>query len=191
VGTLVYSMLVSLDGFVATIEGGLDWHVISEEWHRSVNRQTEGMAALLFGRRMWQLMDEFWPYAEDDPSQPDWIREYSRIWKSKPKYVCSTSLREVGRGVRLLRSVHDVAALKAGTDGTITLGGPDLAASLAHAGLIDEFELHLQPVAIGAGRPFWPAGFAAPLELRETSTFGSGVVRVRYAVAPRIQDRMA
>ena len=62
------------------------------------------------------------------------------------------------------------------------VGGPTTAAPLIRAGLVDEFHLFVQPVVLGAGRPFWPAlDDPIRLELRETRRFGSGVVYLRYA----------
>jgi dihydrofolate reductase len=61
------------------------------------------------------------------------------------------------------------------------IGGPTTASSFMRAGLIDEVRLFVHPVVLGAGTPFFPALEARiGLELRETRTFGSGVVYLRY-----------
>lgn len=189
---LVYSMLVSLDGFVARDDGSLDWHVITEEWHRFVNEETESAAAILYGRRMWDLMIEYWPFADSDPSVPDYIAEYSRIWRSKEKIVCSTTLDEdPGWGARVVRTVDEIRELKAETFGVILAGGPTLAGSLVGHDLVDEYALHLQPLAIGTGRRYWPAAGCRDLELLETREFASGVVYLRYGRVEQTDARGA
>ncbi len=180
-GTLSYSMLVSLDGFVARPDGAIDWHVVDEEWHRFVNDQTRDAEALLYGRRMWQLLESFWPHADADPSQPDYIGEYSRLWKSKPKFVCSTTLAEAGWGAEILRTSGDVRSLKERVPGVILAGGPTLAARLAPEDLIDEYRIHLQPVSIGTGVPFWPPGHQERVRLMGTREFMSGVLYLHYS----------
>lgn len=65
------------------------------------------------------------------------------------------------------------------------VGGPTIAAALIEAGLVDEYRLYVNPVILGAGKPFFPAlANRAALTLVEARTFGSGVVYLRYE-APR------
>ncbi len=185
-GRLLYSMSVSLDGFVATTDRSLDWVRVDEELHEAFNDEARQMSAFVYGRRMYELMTEYWPTAEQDPVATPAMVEFARIWKDKPKIVASTTLAEVGWNGRLVRDdlVDEVARLKAQPGFDLDVGGPTTAASLMRHGLIDEFRLYVQPVVLGEGTPFFPAlDERIALRLVETRTFDSGVVLVRYVAA--------
>ena len=98
----------------------------------------------------------------------------------------SRTLDRVEWNSRLVRddAVAEVARLKAEPGFDMDVGGPTIASALMRAGLIDEYRLFVQPVILGAGRPFFPAlEDRIGLRLLETRTFGSGVVYLRYEVA--------
>ena len=158
-GRLVYSMSVSLDGFVETPSRSLDWVLIDEELHAFFNAEAREMSAFLYGRRMYELMVDYWPTAETDPSATPAELEFARIWKDKPKIVFSRTLEHVSWNSRLVRddAVGEVARLRAQPGYDMGVGGPTLAATLLQAGLIDEFRLFVHPVILGAGTPFFPA----------------------------------
>jgi dihydrofolate reductase len=94
----------------------------------------------------------------------------------------SDSLEAAGEGVRLVRRDEaraEVERLKRELDGHIDVGGPTLAASLID--LIDEFRMWMNPVAVGGGKPFLPAGAGKlPLRLVENRTCEGGVLYLRY-----------
>lgn len=182
-GRLIYSMSVSLDGFVETPTRSLDWVLVDEELHACFNDEARAMGAFLYGRRMYQLMVDYWPTAEADPSATPAMREFARIWRDKPKVVFSRTLGEVGWNSRLVRddAALEVAGLKAQPGFDMDVGGPAFAATLMRAGLIDEVRLFVHPVILGAGTRFFPAlDDRVTLTLLETRTFGSGVVYLRY-----------
>ena len=182
-GRLVYSMSVSLDGFVETPSRSLDWVLIDEELHAFFNAEAREMSAFLYGRRMYELMVDSWPTAEADPAAPPVVLEFARIWKDKPKIVFSRTLEHVEWNSRLVRddAVGEVARLRAQPEYDMDVGGPTLAASLMQAGLIDEYRLFVHPVILGAGTPFFPAlEDRIGLRMLETRTFGSGVIYLRY-----------
>ncbi|MGH2380739.1 MAG: dihydrofolate reductase family protein [Candidatus Limnocylindria bacterium] len=176
-GKLVYSMNVSLDGYIETPNHSLEWAIVDEELHTWFNDQARTLDASLYGRRMYELMAGYWPTAEDDPSATDVMREFSRIWKPMPKIVFSSSIEHVEHNSRLVRG--DVGAvlddLRREFDGDIDVAGPNLAGQFVRRGLIDEYRLVIHPVVLGAGTPFWPA-VDEPLRLRlaDTRTFASG-----------------
>src|SRR3954454_6342649 len=103
VGKLIYSMSVSLDGFVETRNRSLDWVLVDEELHSVFNDEAREMSAFLYGRRMEELMTAYWPTAEADPSARPAMVEFARIWKDKPKIVFSTTLDRVDWNSRLVR----------------------------------------------------------------------------------------
>jgi dihydrofolate reductase len=184
-GRLIYSMSVSLDGFAEAADGSLDWVLVDEELHAYFNDEGRSVGTFLYGRRMYDLMAAYWPTAESDPAATPMMVEFARIWGATPKVVFSRTLDTVDHNARLVRddAPAEVARLKAaGMD--MDVGGPTLAGSLLRAGLVDEVRVFLNPVVLGAGRPFFPA-LDAPVALRllEDRTFGSGVVLLRYEVA--------
>lgn len=182
-GKLIYAMSVSLDGFVETPSRSLDWVRVDEELHSFFNDQARELRASLYGRRMYELMVGYWPTAEADPTATPAMREFAGIWTRLPRIVFSRSLERVDEGSRLVRddAAEEVARLKAQPAFDMDVGGPTLASTLIRAGLIDEYRLYVHPVILGAGTPFFPAlDGRIGLTLRETRTFGSGVVYLRY-----------
>jgi dihydrofolate reductase len=183
-GRLVYSMSVSLDGFVETPSRSLDWVLIDEQLHSFFNAEAHEMSAFVYGRRMYELMVDSWPTVEADPSATPAMLEFARIWRDKPKIVFSETLAGVAWNSRLVcdDAVGEVARVRAQPGFDMSVGGPTLAASLMQAGLIDEFRLFVHPVILGAGTPYFPAlEDRIALRMLETRTFGSGVVYLRYA----------
>jgi dihydrofolate reductase len=131
-------------------------------------------------------MAGYWPTAEADASAPDYIAEFARIWKEKPKVVFSRTLESVGWNSRLVSDdiPGEIAKLKAEPGGDLSVGGARLAAALIRRGLVDEFRPIVHPVVLGAGTPYLPAsGEAFPLRLVETRSFDSGAVYLRYQAA--------
>jgi dihydrofolate reductase len=183
---LIYSMGVSLDGYIAGPGGDIGWSAPDEELHRFHNEQTRELGAQIMGRRLYEAMLP-WETTEDDPSAAELLVEFARIWKPIPKVVFSTTLRGVEGNARLARDdlVTEVAELKQRPgDAPIAVGGAGLAAACARLGLIDEYRLFVSPVILGGGTRYFPElDEPVVLELIETRTFGSRVVYLRYRVA--------
>jgi dihydrofolate reductase len=180
---LIYSMMVSLDGFIETPRHEIDWHVIDEELHRFANDQARETGVLLYGRRLYEVMTAYWPTADADPSNPDVIVEYARIWKDTPKVVFSKTLEKVDWNSRLVRddAAGEIRRLKAEPGKDLAIGGANLASTAIRLGLVDEFRPFVHPVVIGAGVPYLPVWDGrVRLHLLETRRFGSGVVYLRY-----------
>ena len=183
-GKLIYSMNVSLDGYVETPEHSLDWANVDEELHGWFNDRAREVDASLYGRRMYELMAGYWPTAESDPSATEVEREFARIWKPMPKIVFSSTLTTVDWNSRLVHGdVGDqLAQLRTEFDGDLDVSGATLAAEFIRRGLVEEYQLLVHPVVLGAGTPFFPE-LESPIALRltETRTFGSGVIYLGYA----------
>jgi dihydrofolate reductase len=182
---LIYSMGVSLDGFIAGPDGDIDWSAPDEELHRFHNQQAREIGAHLCGRRLYEAMT-YWETADQNPSAPDHELEFARIWKSMPKIVFSKTLEKVEGNARLARDgvAEEVARLKEQPGKDLAVGGARLASTLMKLGLIDEYRLFVSPVVLGGGTPYFPAlDERIDLELVETRTFGSRVVYVRYRPA--------
>jgi dihydrofolate reductase len=179
---LIYSMGVSLDGFIAGPGGEIDWGAPDEELHRFHNARVREIGVQLCGRRLYEEM-LYWETAGRDPSAGDVEREFAGIWRELPKIVFSNTLDSVEGNWRLATDgvAEEVARLKEEPGKAIAVGGAGLAAACIELGLVDEFELFVHPVVLGAGTPFFPPlDQRIDLELVETRTFGSRVVHERY-----------
>jgi len=179
---LIYSMGVSLDGYIAGPRGEGDWAVPDAELHRFHNEQTRELDLHVLGSRLYEVMT-YWETAEErHPSAPDYELEFARIWKRLPKLVYSQSLEAVEGNTRLSRGdpAHEVQALREQEGGPIAVGGATLAASLTAQGLIDEYHLFVSPVVLGGGKPFFAGDTQVELELIATRTFSARVVYLRY-----------
>ena len=179
---VIYSMFVSLDGFIAGPNKELDWHIIDEELHRFVNDQERAIGTYLYGRRMYEVMS-YWQTADTNPSSPAHVIEYARIWQSIPKIVFSKTLKQVGPNAKLVEDniAEEIAKLKEQPGKDMALGGAGIASTFMRLGLIDEYGLYVHPVIIGDGTPMFPAlDNKINLRLIETRKFGSGVVLLRY-----------
>jgi dihydrofolate reductase len=179
---LIYSMGVSLDGFIAGPDGDIDWSAPDEELHRFHNRQMQEIGAHLCGRRLYEAM-LYWETAEENPSAPEHEIEFARIWKEIPRIVFSSSLEQVAGNARLFSDglAEKVAELKAQPGKDLAVGGAGLASQLIELDLIDEYRLFVSPIVLGGGTPFFPSLHRRlDLELLESRTFGSRVVYLRY-----------
>ncbi len=182
-GKLIYTLNVSLDGFVETVDRRLDWSLVDDELHSWFNERSRSLDAELYGRRIYELMSAYWPTAASDPSVTETEREFARIWNAMPRIVFSTTLEAVGPGSRLVAGdVADrLAEIRSEFTGDLGVAGATLASAFIERGLVDEYGLVVHPVILGEGRPFFPAlRDRIGLRLRETRTFGSGVVYLGY-----------
>jgi dihydrofolate reductase len=178
-GKLVFGMMQSLDGYVADVAGGLV--PPGAALHRHFNEYVRGLAGIVYGRRMYEVM-RYW-----DDDQPDWDaveHEFAAAWRAQPKWVVSRSLKSVGANATLVG--HDVEAfvrrLKADVDGEIDVAGPELAATLTDLGLIDEYRLYFRPFVLGGGKPYF-ARARPPLRLVATDLVGEDAVRLTFVSA--------
>lgn len=180
-GKIIYSMHVSLDGYIEDPNGGIEFSAPDDDVHRMANEQARQASAFLFGRRLYEVMEEPWTAASRRDDLPDVEAEFARAYVETPRIVFSDTLDTVPEGVRLVRSgdaVAEVTRLKQQTEGDLSLGGASLAASLVD--LIDEFRLYVMPVVVGGGKPFFAARKQLHLRLIEHRAFASGTMCLRY-----------
>lgn len=183
-GKLIYSMNVSLDGYVETPDHALDWANVDEDLHTWFNDRAREADAFLYGRRLYELMAAYWPSADSDPSATDAMLDFARIWNEKPKIVFSSTLASVEWNSRLVSGDvgDELARLRTEFHGDLDVGGPTLAAAFIRRGLVDAYRLLVHPIVLGAGTLFFPK-LETPIRLRqtETRTFESGVTYLGYA----------
>ncbi len=179
---LIYSMGVSLDGFIAGPDGDIGWSAPDEELHRFHNQQTREIGVHLCGRGLYETMT-YWETADEDPAAQEHELEFARIWQELPKIVFSKTLEAVEGNARLAGDdvADEVSQLKEQPGKDLAVGGAGLASTLVRLNLIDEYRLFVSPVVLGGGTPYLPAlDERLDLELLETRTFGSRVVYLRY-----------
>jgi len=178
---LIYSMGVSVDGFIADRDGAFGWGVPSDEQFRFHLEQVRGLGSCLLGRRLYETM-LVW---ETDPSLRDNedTTAFADVWSALPKVVFSRTLDRVQGNARLAGAplAEEVAAALDATDKDVEIGGAGLAAGAIELGLVDELHIFRHPVLLGGGTPLLPPVTEhVPLDLVDTRTFGSRVIYERY-----------
>ncbi len=179
---LIYSAIMSLDGYVADENGNFDWAAPDEEVHTFVNDLERPVGTYLYGRRMYEVMVA-WETAHTFTDQRAVMQDFAQIWQAADKIVYSTTLDKASSARTRIERDFDpeaVRQLKARAGRDITVGGPDLAAQAISAGLVDEWHLFLTPVVVGGGNPSLPDDVRVNLELLDERRFASGVVHLRY-----------
>ena len=178
---LIYSMSVSVDGFIADRQGGFGWTEPSEELFGFHLAEVRELGGYLCGRRLYETM-LVW---ETDPSLRDneLRAAFADVWCALPKVVFSRTLDSVQGNARLAEAsvAEEVAAALDATDKDVSIGGAGLAAAAIELGLVDELRMFRYPVAVGGGTPFLPPVTEyVPLDLIETRAFCSRVIYERY-----------
>ena len=186
---------VTADGYFADSRGSLDWVIPSDEIYRSAAASNQDIDAMLFGRRTYDMFEQFWPHALDDPeTAPDphtagrrsavnremalWINETNKIVFSR------TRKKVTWKHSQLIPELEPktIEAMKAGPGkDMIVFGSGSLVAQLTEHRLIDEYVLAVNPILLGGGRPLL-TGLPSrmPLELRQSTGCKSGHVLLRY-----------
>jgi dihydrofolate reductase len=179
---LIYSAIMSLDGYVADEEGNFDWAEPDDEVHAFVNDLERPIGTYLYGRRMYEVMT-YWETAHTVPDQPPVILDYAQIWQAADKVVYSTTLEEASTARTRIEREFDpdaVRRMKATAERDISIGGPTLAARAIVAGLVDELHLFVAPVVVGGGTRSLPDDVRWDLDLTDERRFGNGVIYLRY-----------
>jgi dihydrofolate reductase len=184
---LGFYISLTADGMYADSAGGLDAFEPNEEEHRFANHLVRDAGDIVIGRRMYEVMT-YWDEVDlNDPAVSKVEAEFARFWRDTPKHVVSRGQPPLRAGATLLKGqvIEAVRAMKSGDGPPIMLGaGADLLATLAGAGLIDDYRFLLVPTALGQGKAMF-GSLAQPLQLRLVGTrrFDSGSVLLEYVPA--------
>src|SRR6185295_2639925 len=168
-----------------TLDGCCDHRAIlpDEDLHRHAARNIEQADALLLGRVTYEMMETAWRPVAQTGARPDWMEPFARTIDAAKKYVVSSTLNRVDWNAELVRGDlgKAVQQLKRESGKGLFVGGVQLPLALAELGLIDEYELVIQPRLVGHG-PTLFAGLSKPLDLKLVSRLelGSGAVAMRY-----------
>jgi dihydrofolate reductase len=181
---LIYSMLASLDGYIADEDGNFDWALPDEEVHTFINDLMRSIGTHLYGRRMYEVLLA-WETMPIDTDQPPHIRDFALLWRAADKVVYSTTLEAAASARTRIERRFDPAAirqLKASAERDLTVSGPDLAAQALKAGLVDEYHMFVAPSVVGGGTPSLPSNLRLALDLLDERRFGNGMVYLRYGI---------
>ena len=184
-------MMLSLDGYFEGPNHDISWHNVDDEFNRFALEQLKEADLFLYGRRMYQLMEDFWPKAVNDINMSKENLEIAKLINNTAKMVFSKTLQKVEekenwKNVRLIHEFHseEIMRLKQQTGKSIWVGGSDLALSFIKAKLIDEFRFMMNPTVIGNGTPIFKGlDGKLNLELVKTRKFNSGNVLLYYKPA--------
>ena len=181
---VIVSNLISVDGLLAGPGGSIDWHVLNDEFFDYANALLDRTDTLLYGRVTYEGMAAYWPTPQALANDGAMARRMNAIHK----VVFSTTLAQANwQNTRLVsgEAGAEVRRLKAqpGQD-MVIFGSGRLVSSLTDLGLIDRFQLFINPVILGSGVPeFSGLAQAHKLRLLESKVFKTGVVLLAYAPA--------
>lgn len=176
---------VSLDGYFVDQNGEMNWaHADQQdmEWNEFVNGNASGGGTLVFGRVTYEMMASFWP----TPVATQMMPVVAERMNNLPKIVFSRKMaKATWNNTTLIKGnlVEEMRKLKeAPGDGMAIMGSGTIVAQLAQAGLIDEYQLVVNPIVLGQGRTLFN-GLSAKLSLKLTQsrTFSNGNVFLCYA----------
>lgn len=176
---------VSLDGYFTDEKDDMSWaHKSDPEWDDFVsgNARPAG-ATLLFGRVTYEMMVSYWPTEQAKKQMPD----VAKGMNEAEKVVFSRTLRDVSwENTKLVKTdlLDAVRALKKGDKELVLLGSGTIVTQLAQAGLVDEYQLVVNPLVLGKGRTMFE-GVARhiPLALKKARPFKNGNVVLTYSLA--------
>jgi dihydrofolate reductase len=179
---LIYSAIMSLDGYVADAHGNFEWAEPDEEVHSFINDLQRSVGTHLLGRKMYEVLVA-WDDADAFANASGYLQDFAALWQGTDKVVYSRTLESVSGGRTRIERNFDpqaVQQMKVQGDADITVGGPNLAEYAFKAGLVDECHLFVAPAVIGGGTRGLPNGVHLALQLQEERRFGSGMVYLRY-----------
>ena len=183
---LIYSMLMSLDGYIADRDGKFDWAEPDEEVHTFVNQLERGTGTYLYGRRMYEVM-EAWETLGTG-RDPGYIRDFGEMWRDADKVVFSKSLSAASTAKTRIERVFQpeaISRMKSAAKHDIDIGGPGLAAEAFEASLVDVCHFFVAPIIVGGGTSAFPSGVRLSLSLLDERRFGNGMVYLHYGTTRR------
>ncbi len=184
-GKLSVFNFITLNGYSAGPGGDISWHRHGQEESEYAEEGAKSESILLFGRVTYQMMASYWPTPQAKKDIPGVAEGMNR----SEKIVFSRTLKKVEwENTTLLKDnlVEEVKKLKRGKKDITILGSGSIVTQLADSGLIDTYQIMVDPVALGAGTPIF-SGMKRTLDLKLKSSrvFKSGVVLLIYEPVKR------
>jgi dihydrofolate reductase len=184
---VILLMHVSLDGFVAGPNGEMDFITFDEAQFDFVGKLTEEADTALYGRKTYEMMEPYWPTADQQPNATKHDKAHAAWYRQSLKLVISNSLQTSGPNSKIISGdiVEKMKVEKQQPGSNIfMIGSPSVAHTFTNAGLIDRYWLFVNPVIIGTGIPlFKDVQSRKQLKLVESKLFSTGVVGLHYEKA--------
>ena len=178
-------MHVSVDGLAATPDRALNWIQLDEAIFDLADNQTDNADTALYGRITYQLMDDYWPTAADQPGATRHDVHHAAWYNNVEKIILSRTMKRSQAGnTRFIGETvpAEIQSLKQRSGRNIIMfGSPGTVRSLLQHNLIDELWLFINPVILGEGIPYLQdVKTHIKLQLLSSKTFPSGIVCVHY-----------
>jgi dihydrofolate reductase len=183
VAKLIYSTISSLDCFVEDGHGAFGWAEPNEEVFAFINELERPIGTYLYGRRMYETMVYWEQYG--NVNQSSVANDFAEIWRAATKIVYSRTLAATTSERTTIErelNVTSVFRMKETLSSDISIGGAELASHALSAGLVDEVQLLLVPIVVGAGKPVFSTGEHVSFDLLDERRFANGELFLRYAV---------
>ncbi|HVN65381.1 MAG TPA: dihydrofolate reductase family protein [Methanomicrobiales archaeon] len=186
-GRIVTFTHMSVDGYFAGPAGEIDWFSHEDEEDRQFSAEvSRGSGTLIFGRTTYDLMAGYWTTPEAARANPD----VAEVMNNTPKIVFSTTLkpsqgRPLWKNTRVIPEIRreEIRGMKRDAAGDFAiLGSGSIVQEFARLGLIDEFQVMVNPVILGEGKYLFRDVGRLNLKLVENRTFRNGRVFLRYGV---------
>lgn len=186
---VIVSMNITMDGFMAARDTGLEWHFRywNDEMAEESARQLSMADTIVLGRKTYEAMAAYWPLQVASTALPRQDIAFAEMMNNHRKIVFSTRLKHLCWNNSLLISSEpgkEIGCLKKNDGADILVyGSGSIVFSLMRSRLIDEYRIWVHPVVLGAGRPFFiDLMNKEPLTLLKQKKFASGVVLYFYRV---------
>jgi dihydrofolate reductase len=184
---LISFMHISLDGFVAGPNGEMNWIKVDEEIFDYVGERISETDTALYGRVTYEMMQNYWPAAGDEPGASKHDIEHSKWYNKAHKLVLSKTMKGAGLTNTTIISdnlSNEINEIKQGVGSEILVfGSPTATHSLIQQNLIDGYWLFVNPIILGQGIPlFIDIKDKIKLKLLTTHQFTSGVTELNYIV---------
>ncbi|GAE30258.1 dihydrofolate reductase family protein [Alkalihalobacillus hemicellulosilyticus] len=180
---VIYSQMVSLDGYIEGPQHEIDWGKPGEQLFRHFNEQEKVFDTHLYGRKTYENMRDYWSERGQARDASKDEVAFARIWNEIKKVVFSNTLKKVeGNSILVHNDIEAVInQLKEQRGKHMSLGGATLAETFMNLGLIDEYHLYIHPILLGGGRRLFPSLRAKTnLKLIDSKVFDQTVVMLRY-----------
>ncbi|MAU08618.1 MAG: dihydrofolate reductase [Anaerolineaceae bacterium] len=182
---IVFLIHMSLDGYVADRNGGIDWIAFTDELANLADNLSGQMDAALYGRNTYQMMADYWPTAGQGPDADAHDRNHAQWFRQATKVVVSDTLESaewadvIIKGDELTERINQLKA-QSGKDIWL-LGSPTLSQSLMRLNLIDEYIFTVSPVILGGGSALFPElDVSRGLKLVENRVTNAGALILKY-----------
>lgn len=182
---IISFMHISLDGFVAGPNGEMDWITVNEEIFDHVGKRISEGDTALYGRVTYQMMEDYWPAAAEQPGASKHDIDHSKWYKAAHKIVLSKTMKDADLTNTTVISENIREKLteikqKPGKE-ILLFGSPTATHSLLQLDLIDGYWLFVNPIILGRGIPlFEDIKDQTNLKLLNSQQFASGVTELSY-----------